>query len=134
MDNYINTNQQNDQKAVRRGEMLLESWIKDKTLINADSLAFAWKIKTQEVENMQENGSLFALHIEGQNYYPQLMTNLPIEDAIKINKAFDISVDPSTKVIFLMRKHGSLGGKTVVQAANEQMESIIDIARSWHEG
>ncbi len=98
-----------------RGTATLAHWTQDGTLIVPSQLAQAWGLGAQALEAAIQLGELFEVWVDGSRYLPAVLLPLGVELASKLCKTLKI-LTASEKLIFLLRPHGGLGGKTVVQA------------------
>lgn len=101
--------------ALERGANRLTRWTQDGTLIAPEQLANAWGEGLQAIQAAVRRGDLFEVWVNEAPYFAAACVDLGIEQTAKICQALG-QQKPSTKLIFLKRAHGGLGGKTVVQA------------------
>ena len=62
-----------------------------------------------------QRGDLFEVWVNEASYFAFALIALGVEAAAKVCQAID-GTEASVKLVFLMRAHGGLGGKTVAQA------------------
>lgn len=107
-------------------------WAQDGTLIAPQQLATAWGQDLQILQAAVRRGDLFEIWVNEAPYVAAVCVGLGIERTAMICQALD-GQKPSTKLIFLMRAHGGLGGKTVVQAleSGTPMSRIEHLAGAW---
>jgi hypothetical protein len=115
-----------------RGTATLGSWTQDGTLIVPSQLAQAWGLGAKALEAAIQRGDLFEVWVNESPYVPAVLIPLGVELASKLCKALKIQ-PASEKLIFLLRPHGGLGGKTVVQAlqSGARLSRIEELADAW---
>ena len=115
--------------ALERGARKLTRWTQDGTLISPQQLANAWGQGLQTIQAAVRCGDLFEVWVNEAPYFAAICVDLGIEQTAKICQALGRQ-KPSTKLIFLKRAHGGLGGKTVVQALQSgiPMSDIEELA------
>ena len=106
--------------ALERGAGRLTCWTQDGTLIAPQQLANAWGQDLQTLQAAVQRGDLFEVWVNEAPYFAGICVDLGSEQTAKICQALGRQ-KPSTKLIFLKRAHGGLGGKTVVQALQSGM-------------
>lgn len=118
--------------AVSRGEQTLVAWVQDGTLIEAKALARAWGLTPQAVGAAAKRGEVFAIKVANRLYYASLFQALERATVAKICKELG-DLAASEKLIFWMRKHGGLAGKTVSQALSGRtsIARVVEIAAAW---
>ena len=71
--------------------------------------------------------------VDGQSYYAAELLRFKPEDAAALCAVLGTE-DPASKMIFLMRRHGMLEGKTVAEAVEGGgMREALTAAEAWHE-
>ncbi|MDO9316168.1 MAG: hypothetical protein Q7T97_16665 [Burkholderiaceae bacterium] len=115
-----------------RGAATLGSWTQDGTLIVPSQLAQAWGLGAQALETAIQRGDIFEVWVNESPYVPAVLIPLGVQLASKLCKALKIQPG-SEKLIFLLRPHGGLGGKTVVQAlqSGARLSRIEELADAW---
>jgi hypothetical protein len=117
--------------AMERGELRLVKWIKDGTLIDGKPLAEAWDITRQGLDKARERGEVFSVRVKGRHYYPTEAIHFKRNDLAEINRALG-DIDPASKLIFLRRKHGALGGCTPADAVDKgKLMDVVRLAKDW---
>jgi hypothetical protein len=101
-----------------RGQKLLVSWTKDGTLFSAKSLGDAWGMTRQALAARVRAGKLFSVMVGGKTWYATSLGSLRAEHVEEVCEAFG-SVDGVEHLLFWLRQHGSLKGKTVAQALED---------------
>jgi hypothetical protein len=120
-------------QALERGELRLVKWTKDGTLIDGKPLADAWDITRQGLDKARERGEVFSVRVKGRHYYPTEAVHFKRNDLAEINRALG-DIDPASKLIFLKRKHGALGGCTPADAVDKgKLMDVVRLAKDWAE-
>ena len=129
---HDNTPQSSFEDALERGASRLTRWTQDGTLIAPQQLATAWDQDLQTLQAAVRRGDLFEVWVNEAPYFAAVCVGLGIEQTAKICQALG-GQKPSVKLIFLIRAHGDLGGKTVVQAleSGTPMSRIEHLAGAW---
>ena len=101
--------------ALERGARRLTRWTQDGTLITPRQLATAWNQDLKTIQAAVQRGDLFEIWVNQAPYFAAVFTALGVEATAKVCLALR-GQRASVKLMFLMRVHGDLGGKTVIQA------------------
>lgn len=118
-------------RAEVRGEARLVSWTQDGTLVDSGKVKAAWGVTRQSVNAACERGEILSVWVKGQHWYPSEALKLERSALAEINRARG-DVDPSSKLLFLLREHGSLGGNTAAAAvADGKVEDVLRLAADW---
>jgi len=118
-------------RAVVKGEERLMSWIHDGTLLSVDKVQAAWGVDRQTVDTAREGGEIFSIWLKGKHWYPCEVLKFERADLAAINRALD-GIDPSSKLIFLLHKHGGLAGKTPADAVVDgKFDDVLRLAAVW---
>jgi hypothetical protein len=119
------------QGAEKRGEALLVAWTQDGTLVDGGQIEKAWGVKRQTVDAARERGEIFSIWVKNKHWYPREALHLKRSELAEINCALD-DIDPSSKLLFLLRQHGALGGRTAADAvAAGQLSDVLRLAADW---
>lgn len=102
-------------ESLEQGARLMVRWTQDGTLITPQQLSKAWGQDLQTLEAALERGDVFALWIEEALYFPEVFTTLGSDTTARICQALGDQA-ASSKLMFFRRKHGGIGGQTVLQA------------------
>lgn len=114
-----------------RGEARLLNWTADGSLIQADKVGLAWDITRQDVDRARDKGEIFSIWLNGHHWYPSGLLQLERAAVAQICRALG-NLEPSSKLLFFMRKHGALGGKDVLDAiANGQIDDVLRLGAGW---
>lgn len=110
--------------AALRGESRLVKWTQDGTLVPVAALENAWGIKRQSIDAARERREIFSVFVRGQHWYPA--------EALKFDRAALTAVvkalgdeSASSRLMFLLRRHGALGGRTPAEAVEQGMLSDV---------
>lgn len=117
-------------QAQARGEARLVAWTRDGTLIDSATVADAWGIRRQTLDAARARGELFSLWFKGQHWYPAEILKFERQTFARINAALG-TADPSRKLLFLLHRHGALGGRSPADAIADQLEDVVRLAGSW---
>lgn len=117
--------------ALARGQKTKREWTRDGTLVTPEAFAEARGASVQDLLDAEPTGSLFSMVVDDQRYYPAELLKFSSEDAEAVCRALG-DEEPSSKLIFLMRKHSMLGGKTVAQFnKRDGLDAVINSAVAW---
>lgn len=118
-------------RAEVRGEARLVNWTQDGTLVEGGKVEAAWGVKRQTVDAARERGEIFSVWVKGQHWYPSEALKLERGALAAINRALG-DVDPSSKLLFFVRRHGALGGHTVADAVTDgKFDGALRLAMDW---
>ena len=118
-------------RAEMRGEARLVSWTQDGTLVEGSKVEAAWGVKRQTVDAARERGEIFSVWVKGKHWYPGEALKLERGTLAAINRALG-DVDPSSKLLFLLRQHGALGGHAPADAvADGKFDDVLRLATDW---
>ena len=101
--------------ASARGAARLVAWTKDDKLIPRGALAHAWQMSAQDIEAAVQRGDLFEVRVDDLPYVSSELIALGTHRSFEICRALG-DQSASSKLIFLLRPHAGLGGKTVAEA------------------
>ena len=118
-------------RAEVRGEARLVSWTQDGTLVEGSKVEAAWGVKRQTVDAARERGEIFSVWVKGKHWYSSEALKLERGALAAINRALG-DVDPSSKLLFLLRQHGALDGYTPADAvADGKFDDVLRLATDW---
>ena len=80
-----------------------------------ERLASTWGLTRQALAPAAQRGELFAVKIGNRLYDPQAFLSLDRQAVATLCRAHG-ELDATSKLMFLLREHGSLAGKTVADA------------------
>ncbi|MYM92667.1 response regulator [Duganella vulcania] len=117
--------------AAFRGEAQLVKWTEDGTLLDGSKIQQAWGVTRQAVDAARERGEVFSIWAKRQHWYPAEALKFKREDLAAITRALG-DIDPSSKLLFLLHKHGAVGGVTPAEAvADKKLDDILRLAALW---
>jgi hypothetical protein len=119
------------QEATLRGEARLRKWSEDGTLIDGRRLQEAWGITRQGLDKARERGDIFSFRINGQHFYPSEAEHMTRDELARIIGALG-EASAGSKLVFLRRRHGALGGCTPAEAIERgQLAEVLRLASAW---
>lgn len=111
--------------------MRLVQWTRDGTLVDGRRLCDAWELTRQGLDKARERGEIFSVRVKGLHYYPAEAAHFARDDLARINRELG-NIDPASKLVFLKRKHGALGGGTAAEAVEKgRLTDVLRLARDW---
>ena len=118
--------------ATARGEAARVQWIKDGLVVSGEQLAQAWGLTRQALAPAAERGEVFAVKIGNRLYYPQPFLSLDRETVARVCRALG-DIGASEKLMFWLRDHGALAGKSVARAleAGTPVARVERLATAW---
>ena len=117
--------------AQARGEARLVKWTQDGTLVPVSVVEAAWGIKRQSVDAARERSEVFSVFVRGQHWYPAEALKFGRAELAAVVKALG-DESATSKLVFLLRRHGALGERTPAEAVDEGMlEDVLRLARAW---
>lgn len=116
--------------ALARGQERLVEWTEDGTLVPRAEFAQACQATTDSIEAAVQRGDLFEIWVGDAPYLPSELIALGLDYSFAICSQLG-EESPASKLIFLLRKHGGLGGKTVAEAlrTGTSLERILQLAQ-----
>ena len=119
-------------EAGARGAAALTKLTLDGRLIGRAQLAEAWGLGAQAVQNAVQLGDLFEIWVNKSTYFPAVLVPLGFEQASELCRSLKIET-ASGKLVFLLRTHGGLSGRTVVEAlqSGTSLSRIEELADDW---
>jgi len=120
--------------AIARGLAAKEAWVRDGLLVSREVLAQRWGVAVEEVAGMVARGELFELEVDLKPWVPAVFLGMPREAVVKVNLALaEAGVDSATAFVFWHRKHGALGGQTLLDVTRSQegLGKVLRLAESF---
>ena len=117
--------------AIARGEAAREAWVADGSVVSDQALADAWQVQPASIGQAAQRCELCELYIGGQKYYPAVFMHLDPAVVAKVSLQLN-ALGASEQFIFWHRKHGALGGRTVLEALTgepPQLATVMKLAR-----
>lgn len=128
---HIRANRAALREASLRGEAQLRKWSEDGTLVEGRRLQDTWGITRQALDKARERGEIFSFRIGGQHFYPSEALHLTREHLARILEALG-PASAASKLIFLRRRHGTLGGATPAEAIEKgRLAEVLRLAQAW---
>ena len=116
--------------AAARGEAARVQWVKDGVVVPGEQLAKAWGLTRQALALAAERGDVCAVKIGNRLYYPRSFLVLDRGAVAAVCRALG-GIGSSEKLMFWLRDHGALAGKSVA-AALEAGASVAKVERLAH--
>lgn len=114
-----------------RGEACLVNWTQDGTLLEGANVEAAWGVKRQTVDAAREQGEIFSVWVKGKHWYPSEALKFERTTLAAINRALG-DINPSSKLLFLLRKHGAIGGQVPADAVVDgKFDDVLRLAAEW---
>ena len=118
--------------AALRGEAARVQWVKDGLVVPGEQLAKAWGLTRQALAPAADRGEIFAVKVGNRLYYPQAFLGIERETVAVICRALG-GIGASEKLMFWLRDHGALSGKSVATAleAGLALSHVERLAAAW---
>ena len=118
--------------ATVRGEAARVQWVKEGFVVPGAQLARAWGLTRQALAPAGERGEVFAVKVGNRLYYPQAFLGMDREAVAMVCHALG-GLGSSEKLMFWLRDHGALAGKSVAAAleAGVPVAKVERLAAAW---
>ncbi|MFO1340363.1 MAG: hypothetical protein U1F53_19440 [Burkholderiaceae bacterium] len=118
--------------AVSRGEAARVQWVKGGLVVPGEQLAQAWGLTRQALAPAAGRGEVFAVKVGNRLYYPSAFLHLDRASVAAICRALG-ELGASEKLMFWLREHGALAGKSVAAAleAGVALAKVERLAAAW---
>lgn len=117
--------------AVERGALARTDWTSDGTLLSAEAFAARRGVTVGQLEALEARGEVFALEVDNARWYPAELLRVSPDDAAVLCAAA-AGLEPSQRLVFLIRRHGALGGVTASAAiADGGMNRVLALVSAW---
>lgn len=118
--------------AMARGEAARVRWVDDGLVVPGEQLARAWGLTRQALAPAAERGEVFAVKVGNRLYYPRAFLVLDRDVVATVCRALG-NIAAGEKLVFWLRQHGALTGKTVLQAldAGVPVAKVERLADAW---
>jgi hypothetical protein len=118
--------------AAARGEAARVQWVKDGLVVSGEQLAQAWGLTRQALAPAAERGDVFAVKVGNRLYYPLSFLGMDRESVATICRALG-DLGSSEKLMFWLRDHGALAGKSVAAALETgvPLAKVERLAAAW---
>ena len=110
--------------ATARGEAARVQWVKDGLVVPGEQLAQAWGLTRQALAPAADRGEVFAVKVGNRLYYPQAFLGMDREAVATVCRGLG-DLGSSEKLMFWLRDHGVLAGKSVALA----LEAGVPLAK-----
>jgi hypothetical protein len=118
--------------ATARGEAARVQLVKGGRVVHGEHLAQAWGLTRQALAPAAVRGEIFAVKVGNRLYYPQAFLGMDRETVAAICRALG-DLGASEKLMFWLRDHGALSGKSVAAAleAGAPLAKVERLAAAW---
>jgi hypothetical protein len=118
--------------ATVRGEAARVQWVKEGLVVPGEQLAQAWGLTRQALAPAADRGEVFAVKVGNRLFYPRPFLDLDRETVAAICRALG-ELGASEKLMFWLRDHGALAGKSVAAALEEgvAVAKVERLAAAW---
>ena len=118
--------------ATARGEAARVQWVKDGLVVPGEQLAQAWGLTRQALAPAADRGEVFAVKVGNRLYYPQAFLGMDREAVATVCGGLG-DLGSSEKLMFWLRDHGALAGKSVAAAleAGVPVAKVERLAAAW---
>jgi hypothetical protein len=118
--------------AAARGEAARVQWVKEGLVVPGEQLAQAWGLTRQALAPAADRGEIFAVKVGNRLYYPQAFLGMDREAVAAVCRALS-DLGASEKLMFWLRDHGALAGKSVAAAleAGFGLAKVERLAAAW---
>jgi hypothetical protein len=118
--------------ATARGEAARVQWVKDGLVVPGEQLAQAWGLTRQALAPAADRGEVFAVKVGNRLYYPLAFLAMDREAVAAVCRALG-DLGASEKLMFWLRDHGALAGKSVAAAleAGAGLAKVERLAAAW---
>ncbi len=115
-----------------RGEAARVQWVKEGLVVPGEQLAQAWGLTRQALAPAADRGEVFAVKVGNRLYYPQAFLAMDRETVATVCRALG-ELSASEKLVFWLRGHGALAGKSVAAALETgvQLAKVERLAAAW---
>ena len=117
--------------ALERGRRRRIEWTQHGTLLSAEEFAKAQGIPAASLVDAEARHEVFSVLVEGRRWYAAELLKLGHAATAAICGAM-VGVDATRMLIFVLRKHGGLAGRTVSEAvATDELPRVLQLAEDW---
>ena len=97
----------------------------------SEEFAAKWGMTPQGLQKAAARGELTAMKVSNRTYYPAVLCELPRPFASRLGQALR-SLSPAQQLIFLLRRHGALDGKSInYLTTSAEQARALELAQSW---
>lgn len=118
--------------ATARGETARLKWVSDGLVVPGEQLAKAWGLTRQALAAAADRGEIFTVKIGNRLFYPAGFLMVERESVAAVCRALG-ELGASEKLMFWLREHGALSGKSVGAAfeAGTGLAKVERLASAW---
>lgn len=117
--------------AIERGRVARRAWIEEGVVLSTADFAARHRVSPDELQALKARNELFTVDVGGEAYWPAELLRLRPEQASLVCEAL-AGCDDAAKLVFLIRRHGALGGQTIAEAAAQgRLEDALCLATAW---
>lgn len=118
--------------AQARGAAARARWIEEGLVVSGPQLAQAWGIRLETLATAAASGEVISIAIDGSSYFPKALLSLDRLTAGAICLALR-QLQDTEKLMFWLRDHGALGGRSVAAAlgAGTPTAKVTALAEAW---
>ena len=115
-----------------RGVAARARWIEEGLVVSGPQLAQAWGIRLETLVMAAASGEVICIAIDGSEYFPKALLSLDRLTAGAICLALR-QLQDTEKLMFWLRDHGALGGRSVAAAlgAGTPTAKVTALAEAW---
>ena len=111
-----------------QGRVALDEWVAEGIVLPGPAFAKRRGGSVGQLAVAVRQGQLFAKTVRGRRYYVAALLEVGPDAAASVCRALG-GLDDSEKAIFWLRKHGALGGRTVVEAISDVgLDRVVQLA------
>ena len=119
------------ESARQAGQVQLVAWVEEGALMASEEFAAKWGMTPQGLQKAAARGELPAIKVSNRTYYPAVLCELPRPFASHLGQALR-SLSPARQLIFLLRRHGGLDGKSIGDlTTSAEQARALELAQSW---
>lgn len=114
--------------ALGSGRTALDRWVSDGIVLPATAFAERRGVTPGQLAAAVRRGELFSKGIRGRRYYVAALLEVEPAASAAVCRALT-GLEDSEKAIFWLRKHGAIGGRTVVEAIRAgDLDRVVQLA------
>lgn len=118
--------------AIERGQAARRAWLREGVVLSSADFAARLRVTPDELASLRSRGELLSVDVDGEACWPAVLLRLPLEQASLLCRSLT-GCDDVAKLMFVIRRHGALGGQTVAEAAAQgRLAEVLRLAASWH--
>ena len=116
-----------------RGQDTISRWVREGQLVLSADFAKGWGVSRQALDQAVVRGELFSIKSGNKRFYLESLMHLDRPDVARVCRALG-RADGVEKLVFWMREHGGLAGKTAVDAVKKRkVDRVVELAEAWAE-